>query len=115
MIIYIPLSKGIKLSSIPTFEHYKVCLHTWLFIWVYWTWWCVVHHWILKKEKKTTVNDKEPQNDALYIRPWEVSLKNSIYDSPHLNDWSATFHRDQFMTFFMHQEFAVNAFVALSS
>lgn len=35
--------------------------------------------------------------------------------SKHLNHWSATLHCDQFMTLFMHQEFAVNAFVALSS
>lgn len=35
--------------------------------------------------------------------------------SPHMNHWSATFHCDQFVTLFMHQEFAVDAFVALSS
>lgn len=42
-------------------------------------------------------------------------LEHYICEGPYLNHWSATFHCDQFMTLFMHQEFAVNAFVALPS
>lgn len=33
----------------------------------------------------------------------------------HLVHWSATFHCDQFVALFVHQQFAVDAFVALSS
>lgn len=35
--------------------------------------------------------------------------------SPHMDHRSATLHRDQFMALLVHQEFAVDAFVALSS
>lgn len=35
--------------------------------------------------------------------------------SPHLVHWSATLHRDQFVALFVYQQFAVDAFVALSS
>lgn len=33
----------------------------------------------------------------------------------HLVNWSATLHCDQFVALFVHQQFAVDAFVALSS
>lgn len=57
MKVNIPLAERMKFSGVLTSEHDKVCLHTWLFTWVYWTRRCVVHHWILEK-KKNTATDK---------------------------------------------------------
>lgn len=67
-----------KFSGVLTSEHYKVCLHTWLFTWVYRTQRCVVHHWILeKKRKKTQQLTNNPQNDAIY-RIYQAMRSNHL-------------------------------------